>query len=85
MAKKAAAYDLRVGCTDYLSQRKDALRKLDISKSARMVKPTMKASHKFSASWYTPPDGLPRRPATAEEARAGAAREWSKVMTEPPK
>ena len=41
-------------------------------------------SHGFSASWYTPPDGPPRRPITSEEARKGAVQEWSKLMVEPP-
>ena len=84
MAKKAAAYDLRVISIDYVSRRKDALRKLDISKWARMVKPTMRVSHGFTASWYTPSDGPPRKPATSKEACEGALQEWSKLMIEPP-
>ena len=48
-----------------------------------MVKPTMGVSHGFTASWYTPPDGPPRRPATSKEACEGALQEWSKLMIEP--
>ena len=37
--QKAAAYDSNVVSTDYLARRKDSLRKLDISKWARIVEP----------------------------------------------
>ena len=48
-----------------------------------MIKPATKVSQGFAASWYTPPGGLPRKPATSEEARTGAVHEWSKLMVEP--
>ena len=77
MAEKAAAYDLRVISTEYLSRRKGALRKLDICKWARIVKPAMRVSHGFTTSWYTPTDGPSRRPASAKEACEGARQELS--------
>ena len=85
MANKAAFYDLRVVSSDFLLHMKESIRKLVISKWARMVRPAMKVSYGFSASWYNPPDGPPRRPATADEACKGALQEWSKLMTEPPR
>ena len=49
-----------------------------------MIRPTMSMSHGFSATWYEPTGGPKRRPATSEEARVGAAQEWSKLMKERP-
>ena len=83
IAKNAASYDLRVVNSDFLSHRKESFRELSISKWAMVIRPAMKVSQDFSASWYNPPDGPPRRPATADEACKGALQEWSKLMTEP--
>ena len=84
IAKTAASYDVRVVSFEFLLHRKETFRKLVISKCARIVRPAKKVPHGFSASWYNPPDGSPRRPATADEACKGALQEWSKLMTEPP-
>ena len=70
--------------SDYLLQRIAFLRRSELSKWARMIKPVTKTSFGFSAGWFTPPDGPPRRLITAVEARKGAAQEWSKLMIEPP-
>ena len=83
MAQKAASYNLRVVSSDFLAKRKKILRRSDISKWARIIKPATKVPFGFSASWFTPPDGPPRRPLTAEEAHKGAVQEWSKLMVEP--
>ena len=82
-AQKAASYNLRMVSCDYLARRKATLRRSDLSKWARMIKPATKVPFGFSASWFTPSDGPPRRPLTAEEARKGAVQEWSKLMVEP--
>ena len=82
-AQKAASYNLRMVSSDYLARRKATLRRSDLSKWARMIKLATKVPFGFSASWFTPPDGPPRRLLTAEEARKGAAQEWSKLMVEP--
>ena len=83
MVKKAASFNLRTVNSEYLKNRKQTLRKLNISKWARTIKPASKVSQGFAASWFTPPDGPPRRPVTSEEARKGAVQEWSKLMIEP--
>ena len=85
MAKKAASFNLRTVSANYLLGRKQALRDRNILKWARMIKPSSRVSQGFSASWFTPPEGPPRRPLTAHEARKGAAQELSKLMVEPPR
>ena len=72
-AQKAASYNLRMASADYLLYRKATLRRSELSKWARMIKPVTKAPFGFSAGWFTPPDGPPRRLLTAVEARKGAA------------
>ena len=49
-----------------------------------MIKPVTKVPFGFSVGWFNPPDGPPRRPLTAVEARKVAAQEWAKLMIEPP-
>ena len=75
--------NLRLVSSDYLSHREATLRRSELSKWAKMIKPVTKAPFGFSAGWFTPPDGPPRRRLTAVEARKGAAQEWSKLMIEP--
>ena len=82
-APKAASYNLRMASADFLVRRKATLRRSELSKWARIIKPATKVPFGFSASWFTPPDGPPRKLLTAEEAREGAAQEWSKLMVEP--
>ena len=48
-----------------------------------IIKPATKVSQGFAASWYTRPDGLPRKLVTSEDARVGAVQEWPKLMVEP--
>ena len=83
-AQKAASYNLRMVSSDYLLQRRATLRRSELSKWARMIKPVTKTSFGFSAGWFTPPDGPPRRLLTAVEARKGAAQEWAKLTIELP-
>ena len=73
MAKKAAPFNLRMVSSNYLLGRKQALRERNILKWARMIKPSSRVSQGFAASWFTPPEGPPRRPLTSYEAHKGAA------------
>ena len=61
------------------------MRERNILKWARMIKPSSRVSQGFAASWFTPPEGPPRRPLTSYEARKGVAQELSKLMVEPPR
>ena len=81
-AQKAASYNLRTASADYHLYMRASLRRSELSKWARILKPVTKVPFGFSAGWFIPPVGPPRRLLAAEEARKGAAQEWSKLMIE---
>ena len=59
------------------------MRNYDIAGCARLIKPTSRKSHSYSATWFKPRDGERRRPNTTKEVCISASQEFAKLMKEP--
>ena len=76
MAAKAKRIALRCYCKDLHLARRSALRNNNISGWARCIRPNIRKSHGYAATWYKPEAGKRRRPMNNQGARIGAAQEW---------
>ena len=83
MAAKAKRMTIRYYCKDLHRTRRNALRNNDISGWARCIRPNIRKSHGYAATWCKPEGEERRRPTNKEEARIGAAQEYEKLMKRP--